>query len=375
MSEQVKIVPSVDLNGAARLIEMTGDQITYVLLSTPGTGKTSLLKNLAQRAGDQWRKPGDYFPDDKSEYVYIDGGTLRENDLFMYMPNRETKTIEQYLTGLINFNDPRPKVIMIDEGLKIPKLLKPLITRLILERYLGDRRLPDNSRVFMTSNNRSDGVGDVIEAHVGNRVGILNLRPSTARVWNIWASENGISSLTRAWCAMNPSAFACHMFDDVTNNPFVFNPRSTNVSFVSLRSLEKNDAVVKRWRELGLDVATAAMSGIVGQAAAESMAAFLNMDSELIKPEDIFKDPDGVAIPEKAAALFMTMFNLVDSIETQDELSNAMRFIKRTSSAAGRGNELQSIFVSMVMAPKLHKLGKNNPLVNEFTKAHPELLV
>jgi hypothetical protein len=293
----------------------------------------------------------------------------------MYMPDRETKTIEQYVTSKINFDDPRPKKVMIDEGLKIPKLLKPLITRLILERYAGDRPLPDGSTVFMTSNNQSDGVGDLIEAHVGNRVGILRIRPSSMRAWNVWASENGISPMTRAWCAMNPSAFACYMFDDVTNNPHVFNPRSTNVSFVSLRSLEKNDVVVRMWRELGLDLAKAAMAGIVGQAAAESMAALFNMESELVKPDEIFKDPEGVAIPEKVAALFMTMFNLVDAIETQDELTNAMRFIKRTGSAAGRGNELQSIFVSMVMAPKLHKLGKNNPSVSEFTKAHPELLV
>lgn len=367
----VNTIPSVNLEGAARLIEMTGQNVTYVVMSTPGTGKTSLLKELAKRNGDQWRKPGDHFSDDKQEYVYIDGGTLRENDLFMYMPNRESKTIEQYLTGLINFKDPRPKVVMVDECLKLPKILKPLITRLFLERYCGDTPLPLGSTVFGTANNVSDGVGDLIEAHVGNRIGLLRLRPPNAKEWNVWASDNGISALTRAWCAMNPSAFACYMFDDVSNNPLVYNPRLTNVSFTSPRSLEKNDNVVKLYDVLGPDVARAAMAGIVGQAAAESMSALFSMNAGLLEPAEIFKDPEGVPVPDKVAALFMTMFNLVDAIETQDDMTSAMRFIKR----AGSGNELQSIFVSMVYAPKLHKIAKNNPAVSEFVKAHPELLV
>ena len=370
MSE-VKTVPSVELNDAARLIELTGETVSYVIISTPGAAKTSILKYLAERNGDAWRTPGDVCPNDKYQYVYIDGGALRENDLFMYMPDRSTKTIEQYVTGLIDFNDPRPKQIMFDEVLKLPKLLKPTATRLFLEKFCGDRPLPKGSRVFGTSNNPADGVNDSIEAHFGNRIGILRMRPPTFKPWNIWASANGISSLTRAWCAVNQTAFACYMFDDITNNPYPFNPRTNNVSFVSLRSLEKNDAVVKLWKVLGLDVAKAAMAGIVGQAAAESMAAFFNMESELVQPTDIFDNPEGVALPQKAAALFMTMFNLMDAITTQDEMSSAMMFIKRP----GIGKEMQSIFVSMVNAPKLHKLARNNPLVSDFVKANADLLV
>jgi hypothetical protein len=370
MSKVVNVVPSVDINECARLIELTGQHVTYVVQSSPGQGKTSILKLLAIRNGDKWRKPGDNFPEDKFQYVYIDGGTLRENDLSMYMPDRERKTIEQYVTSLIDFNDPRPKVVMIDEILKLPKILKPLVTRLILERFVGDRRLPDDSRVFGTSNYVSDNVNDTIEAHVGNRIGLVNMRPPTARQWAVWASDNGISALTRAWAALNDSAFASYKDTDVTGNPYVFNPRSTNVSFVSPRSLEKNDAVVKVWDVLGFDVALAAMCGIVGQAAAESMANFFKMNSDLVKPSNIFADPEGVRLPEKTAALFMTMFNLVDAITTNDEMTSAMTFVKRAAT-----KELQSIFVTMVHAPKLHKLAKNNGMVSQFVKDNPSLLV
>ena len=369
-SAVVNTVPSVSIEECARLIEMTGESITYIIQSSPGQGKTSVLKLLAKRNGDKWRKPGEYHDTDEYEYVYIDGGNLRENDLSMYMPDRETKTIGLYTSSLINFNDPRPKIIMVDEVLKVPKLLKPLITRLLLERYNGDRKLPDGSMVFGTSNYTSDGVNDSIEAHVGNRIGLLNMRNPTPKEWAIWAGENGISALTRAWVSLNDSAFASYKTGDVSSNPMVFNPRSTNVSFVSPRSLEKNDAVVKVWEVLGFDVALAAMCGIVGQAAAESFANFLKMNNDLVKPSDIFLNSDNVRIPEKPAALFMTMFNLVDAITTNDEMTSAMTFIKR---AAAR--ELQSVFVSMVYAPKLHKLAKNNAVVSQFVRENPELLV
>jgi hypothetical protein len=370
MTKLVNTVPSVSIDECARLIELTGETVTYVIQSSPGQGKTSTLKLLAIRNGDKWRKPGDNYPTDKYQYVYIDGGTLRENDLSMYMPDRETKTIEQYVSSLIDFSDPRPKVIMIDEILKLPKLLKPLVTRLILERYVGDRRLPDGSRVFGTSNYVSDGVNDTIEAHVGNRIGLITMRGPKAKEWITWAGDNGVSALTRAWAALNDTAFASYKDSDISSNPYVFDPHSTRVSFVSPRSLEKNDAVVKMWEVLGFDVALAAMCGIVGQAAAESMANFFKMNSDTVKPDNIFADPTGVKLPEKTAALFMTMFNLVDAITTNDEMTNAMTFVKRVSS-----KELQSIFVTMVYAPKLHKLAKNNALVSQFVKDNPELLV
>lgn len=370
MSKIVNTTPSLNINECARLIELTGQHVTYVLQSSPGQGKTSVLKLLAIRNGDKWRKPGDYFPEDKYEYVYIDGGTLRENDLSMYMPDRATKTMEQYVTSLINFNDPRPKCVMIDEILKIPKILKPIITRLILERFVGDRKLPDDSRVFGTSNYVTDGVNDTIEAHVGNRLGLINMRPPSAREWAVWAGDNGISALTRAWVALNDSAFASYKDTDVSSNAFVFNPHSTRVSFVSPRSLEKNDAVVKVWDVLGFDVSLGAMCGIVGQAAAESMANFFKMSSDTVNPKNIFDDPSSVRLPEKAAALFMTMFNLVDAIKTNDEMTSAMTFIKRATT-----RELQSIFVTMIHAPKLHKLAKNNGLVSQFVKENPDLLV
>ena len=362
-------VPTVDIDEAARLIEVIGKNVTVLLLSEPGVGKTSVLRLRAIRNGDKWRNPGDYFPEDKYQYVYVDGGNLRENDLAIYMPDRETKRVEQYVTSLIDWDDKRPVIMMIDEVLKIPKLSKPLVTRLILERCVGDRRLNPDSELFCTSNNASDGVNDSIEAHVGNRLCIVQMRKPTARKWLVWASENGISALTRTYIALHPSSMASYKDGDQSNNGDIFNPRSTNLSFGSPRSYAQNDYIVRNWRVLGLDVAKAAMMGTIGASAGEKMAAFLSLEDDALAPKDILADPENVKIPEKPAALFMSTFNLIDAVETQDDMTAAMKFVKRST-----GRELQSVFVQMLFDGKLAKIAKNNSLVTQFIRENPELL-
>lgn len=360
---------TVDIDEAARLIEVIGKKVTVLLLSEPGVGKTSVLQLRAIRNGDKWRKPGDHFPDDKNQYVYVDGGNLRENDLAIYMPDRETKRVEQYVTSLIDWDDPRPVCLMIDEVLKIPKLCKPLVTRLILERCCGDRRLPADSEVFCTSNNVSDGVNDSIEAHVGNRLCIVQMRKPTHKKWLRWAEENGISVLTRSYIAMNPSSMASYRDSDQSNNADIFNPRSTNVSFGSPRSYAQNDEIVRNWKVLGYDVAKAAMMGTIGASAGEKMAAFLSLESDTIAPDEILANPQGVKIPEKPAVLYMSVFQLLDAIQTQDDMTAAMTFMQRAI-----GRELQSIFVTMILEGRLARIAKNNPPVTTFVRQNPELL-
>jgi len=371
MSSVVNTVPSLDIEEVARLIETVGEHVTFIVLSEPGVGKTSLLTLQAIRNSDQWRKPGDYFPTDKYQYVYVDGGTLRENDLAMYMPDRDNKRVEQYVTNLINWDDSRPVVLMFDEVLKIPKLLKPLVTRALLERYIGDRPLPLHSKIFGTSNNGNEGLNDTIEAHVGNRVGIIQMRKANHKRWLLWAAENGISPMTRAFAALYPSMFASYRDGDQSNNPDIYNPRSSNVSFASLRSIAKNDHVVRNWQLLGDTVARAASCGIIGQSAGEKLAAFMNLQSDAVAPAAILKDPEGVPMPDKPAALFMSVFNLLDAVETQDDMTATMKFIQRSSS-----RELQSIFVAMTLqgSGALKKLAKNNALVGSFIQQNPELL-
>jgi hypothetical protein len=76
-------------------------------------------------------------------------------------------------------------------------------------------------------------------------------------------------------------------------------------------------------------------------------------------------------MPEKPAALFMMMFNAIDTIETQDELASFMKFLNRIKSS-----EVQSVFFTMAMQSKrVGKLAVRNEQIKDWAKNNYELLI
>jgi hypothetical protein len=360
----INLTTTLDINEVTRLIATVGKSLSVLILSEPGTGKSSILRQRAIENGDKWREPTEYFPEDAYEYVYVDAPNKRDGDLFMNMPERETQSIEQYTTSLINMNDPRPKIIMIDEALKVLKSMKPLFTRLVLERCVGDKRLPAGSEVFLTSNNVSDGVNDTIEAHFGNRICKVQMRKPTAEVWaNDWATTNGISAITRTCVAMHPSVMASYLDgESAKENPYIFNPKTNPVTFVSPRSLALMDVAVRNRAVLGEAVTRAAIEGTCGLAFANLMASFIALEKELVDPRKPVAEPDKTPLPTNPSALLMLMYNMVDVVQTQGDLSNALQYVNRVES-----REMQAVFMTMIADnSRTAKLGSMNPKVKEW---------
>jgi len=344
----------------ARLaIRTLGEHITPVIKGEPGCGKSTLLKMLKEDMGDGY------------DYIYVDCPVKDIGDTAMSVPDNAKTKLIQLVTDLFMLDSPKPKVIMLDEFMKTPKLLQTMWTRLMLERSVGDRQLPDKSIVFATSNNSSDGVGDTMLAHAGNRVMIYNLRKPNAAEWNAWATDNNIAPEIRACVAMNPRMMASYLDGGQDDNPFIFSPLRKVLSFVTPRSLAKCDHIVRNREVLGAGLTQSSLAGTVGAAAAEMMSAFLSLSSELVSINAVIDDPDNVRIPEKPAALFMMMFNAIDTIETQDQLAAFMKFVNRIKSA-----EVQSVFFTMALQSKrVSKLAIKNNEIKEWAKGNYELLI
>lgn len=360
----INIRRTVDLNGAARLIQTIGTELSIGLFSEPGVGKTSVLKLLAQMEGDKWRDVGDYNADDAFEYCYIDGPNKRDGDLFMPMPNRETQTLDQFTTAVINMNDPRPKNILIDEAFKVPKNMRPLYTRLYLERCLGDKKLPKGSRVILTSNNPEDEVSDFFAGHEADRVIFINVRKTSAEAWaNGWATENGISAITRTCVVMNPRVMASYTDGvETKDNPIIFHPKTNPTRFASPRSIAAADVPVRNRVVLGEELTWAAVEGATNAAYAQLLMSFIALEKELVDPRKPLQDPVNTSLPNNPSAMVMLMYNMVDLIKTPSELSNAMKYIVRSNS-----REVQSVFVSLGTDNKrVAKLASMNPDVQEW---------
>lgn len=354
---KINLVETVSIAELRKLIPIIGKSLTPVIVSEPGVGKTSLLKMMEEDLGDKY------------DYIYVDCPVKDMSDIGMVIPNHTTKTLEYYIASLFKMDSPKPKVICLDELMKAPKLLQVIFTRMMLERMAGDTKLPEGSIIFATSNNSSDGVGDSMLAHAGNRVCIMKMAKPTVKEWLLWASESAVHRSVRSFVAITPSCLASYLTGDQDDNPYIFNPKKPQMSFVSPRSLAKCSIIVENKNALGENATMVALAGTIGVSAAKQMSAFLSLESQLPDFKDIIKSPDGIEVPKDMSALLMLMFQAIDVVDTQDELAKFMLFVKRITS-----EEVQAIFFTMIMrAKRTVKLARNNEEVKDWALKNHEL--
>lgn len=348
---------TVTINELRTIIPTIGQELTPIIQSEPGCGKTSLLNMIREDLGDGY------------DYIYVDCPVKDMSDIGMVIPDHTTKTLNYYVASLFKMDSNKPKVILLDEFMKSPKLLQVIFTRLMLERMVGDIPLPSGSIVFGTSNNASDGVGDSMLAHAGNRVCILKMAKPTADEWLVWAGQAGVSRVIRAWVNMFPRALASYTDGNQNDNPYIFKPSMVSMSFCSPRSLAKADVIVRNLDRLGENATMCALAGTIGQSAAGDMAAFLSLEKSLIDVKDIILDPTKVNVPDDIAAQIMIMFQAIDTLETQDELSAFMEFVERIKSS-----EVQAIFFTMMMrGSKSVRLASRNKRIAAWASSNHEL--
>jgi hypothetical protein len=346
------------INQVAKLIRTIGQKVTVIVFSEPGVGKTSLLGMLAEMNGDQWRTPRDstVFPDDKFDYVYIDCPTKEQMDIAANIPNHTTRSLEYYVAGIFKLTGDtasRPKVIMLDEFAKAPKLLQVIFTRMMLERMVGDIPLPLDSVVFGTSNNTTDGVGDAMLAHAGNRVCKVSMQKPDAFDWNLWAGKQNppIARSIRSWLAVTPKAMFSYLdlsVEELRVNELIFNPKNVGQQYVSPRSLAMSSEIVSNKDVLGEELMMAALSGTIGEAAARAMSAFIMLEDKRMPFAEVIKNPTTCKVPDDVSVLLMMMMEAIDTISTHDELGAYMEFVNRVKS----GELVQSIFFTMMMRGK-----------------------
>jgi hypothetical protein len=162
-------------------------------------------------------------------------------------------------------------------------------------------------------------VGDSMLAHAGNRVCIVPMAKPTVDEWLAWATEAGVSRVIRTFVKMFPRSMASYMDGEQDDNPYIFHPKKSALSFCSPRSLYKADA--------------------------------------------------NVAVPDDIAAQLMIMFQAVDVLETQDELSSFMEFVDRIKSS-----EIQAVFFTMMMRnTRTIRLARNNKSISTWASNNHEL--
>lgn len=317
---EISFGKSVTLKQAAQLI-ITNPDTRFFLRGEPGIGKSSLLEDVANTLG--------------YDYAYIDVPNMDLGDIAMPVTDHETKTTRYYPNARFKLHEGKPLVIMLDEYSKgadpVKNMLHPMLEK--KNPRLGDLPIPkDGDRqtiVFLTGNQSSDGVGDSLKAHSLNRLVPLTISKPTAEEWISWAlTSNRIEPEIIAWVNQYPHVLASYSDPAQADNPYIFNPRKFQASFVSPRSLETASSIVKSRKQNDADAVIAALSGALGEAGARDMQAYIEFSDQLPTWEATITDPKNTKVPTSPGACAIVVFGAISRI-TKDTMTPFMDYLQR----------------------------------------------
>ena len=295
------------INQVAQLIQTVGTTNSIFVEGEMGIGKSSLLSLMRETY------------DDAFDYVYADCPLMDLPDFALpYVENGTTRYAPSELWALASS---KPKIIMLDEVSKAAPVLKPLFTRLLLERTIGGFPLPKGSIVFATGNLSTDGVGDTMQGHINNRIGRIRMDKPSAENWIFWAEANGVDPMVCATVHQLSHCLASYTDPDELNskspNPYIYNPKRNNTAFVSPRSLAKAGSIVAKRKELGDELTMLALIGTVGEAFARDMDAYMGVADSLPSWESIEEQPMKAKLldgPKDSCAQLLLVFSSIRRI-------------------------------------------------------------
>jgi MoxR-like ATPase len=324
----------ITLAHATDLVASIGDKVTTLITGPMGCGKSSILKSLASR-----------FPTHRA--IYLEAQTLDLGDL--QMPKFKTVEGQDVVAFAPNealgFHLEQPVILMFDEIGKASKAVLNAVLRIMLERKLGDRALPEGSIVFATTNRGTEGLGDNVPAHMKNRICQVNVTKPTAMSWvEDWALRNRVHPVVIGAAMEYPSMFEDDVYvEDPNSNHYIFHPKQPRTAFVTPRSLEKASDILKATEELPDDVRTHALMGVVGEAAAMDILTLVKLDEQLPSYERIVNDPEDCKLPKPGAAACMVVAKIAMRV-TREEMDNILIYVQRLPA------EVQALWMRTMMS-------------------------
>ena len=334
------------------LIKSVGSEVTILVEGEAGSGKTDIHRELTadpQFAGYDAPKPIDctqlsdgsvWMPDiDRSR------GVSRE------LPNERFGVNDENHRGV---KDSTPALICLDEIAKPRQCIKDVLAPIVYEQRIGQYEFTKGSVVFCCTNLSDEGLGASLQAHLRNRIVMVELAKPTKDEWvRDYAVPRGVQPEIIAAVEMYPKVF--ESFTDyrpggafagrqlAKDNPYIFDPsNAAQGQVVSPRSLVTASKIVAQKAHMDSITLQAALAGTFGDAFAAVVMSMIRFGEQLPSIERVFDDPEGAPIPTNPTAQIVQVFQFVTQVadrfqaEAVSVYSNRMR------------EEMKSLFVNTV---------------------------
>ena len=332
------------------LIKAVGDKRTVIVEGENGIGKTALFYALRNDP-----KFSDHIAVDPVDCTQLSDGSVwmpdidKENGISRELPNERFGVNKHNQKGI---NGAKPALVFLDEIAKAPAFIKNVLAPIVYERRVGNYHMPEGSVVFCATNLSVEGLGDSIQAHLRNRLTFVKMRKPSADEWINWATDAGVAPEVIAFVHMYPQVMDSFMdYEDggkyhgkpvEKDNPYIFNPRASQIGYATPRSLVAASDIIKVMDSFDTETLNAALAGTVGEATAVDMSAAVRFGRSLPLFERVVNDPEGTDVPDNPTAQIVQAFQMVTRTQTREEAEAVTTYMARLR------NEIQSLFINTV---------------------------
>jgi AAA domain (dynein-related subfamily) len=270
------------------------------LWGMPGIGKTSIVEQLG--AGRKWP-------------VIVWRANLREpvDARGIPVPDLKTGTTRWFTPDELpqEKRDGKNGILFLDELNTASDQMMAVMMGLVLERQIGEYRLPDGW-VIVAAGNR---VGDRAAARrlptaLRNRFAHIYIKPDVD-AWCTWANASGVAPEVVAFVRLRRELL--HVM-----------PAGDENAFPTPRSITKAAKHIAAPRKLRMRL----FAGHIGDAPAGELDGFIDLYHSIGSLDDILKDPTGAKLPTEPSIRFAVCTGLA-RMATRQNFSAVMTFAKR----------------------------------------------
>lgn len=281
------------------LPKLLAKQRPVFLWGAPGVGKSDVIKQIAE--------------DHKLELRDVRLSLLDPIDLKGFPTIDSVKKQMSWLPA--DFLPKKGKgLLFLDEMNSAPQSVQAAAYQLVLNRKIGEYKLPDGWSVMAAGNRASDrSVVHAMPAALANRFVHLDFDINVDD-WSHWAMENELHTDLRAFIRFRPNLLHC--FDSASNPRAFPSPRS----WAFVNDIYKDSHSADDEYEL--------IKGTVGEGAAAEFSGFVRQIKDLPTIDQVLLDPDGTKVPTSPAGMY-AMATALDSKATTANIARIMKYTDR----------------------------------------------
>jgi hypothetical protein len=338
------------------LIKAVGHKRTVLVEGEAGSGKTSIQYALAK--DPQFK--GYYVPKPVDCTQLSDGSVWmpdidRTRGVSRELPNERFGVNDENHKGV---DGAKPALICLDEIGKTRQFIKDVLAPIVYERRVGNYEFAEGSVVWGATNLTDEGLGDHMQAHLRNRLIIVQMRKPTKDEWvQDFAVPNALNETVIAAAEMYPMAF--NSFMDYrkggmhegknlrADNPYISDPADQGQGqVVTPRSLHTASDLVDSRAAIDDETLQHALAGAVGAAFASNVMSMIRFGDQLPAYDRVIADPAGAPLPTNPTAQIVQVFQFIKQVKDKEEAEAVSEYTCRMRA------EMKSLFVNSVANSK-----------------------